>query len=46
MLNYYNSVEPINLQLSGAMTFFFGIFYLQYHMSRIARWKRTGVLAA
>jgi hypothetical protein len=44
MVTYYNSVEPIQLQLSGVMTFFFGILYLQYHMSRIARWKKTGVL--
>lgn len=46
MLDYYNSVEPIQLRLSGAMTFFFGMLYLQYHMSRIAYWKRTGVLRA
>jgi hypothetical protein len=46
MLTYYNSVEPIRLNLSGGMTFFFGILYLQYHMSRIARWKKTGVLTA
>ncbi len=45
METYYNSVEPIQLQLSGVMTFFFGILYLQYHMSRIARWKSTGVLS-
>jgi len=44
MLEYYNSVEPIQLRLSGVMTFFFGMLYLQYHMSRIAYWKRTGVL--
>ena len=44
MMSYYNTVEPIQLNLSGVLTFFFGIFYLQYHMSRIARWKRTGVL--
>jgi hypothetical protein len=44
MLNYYNLAEPINLRLSGPMTFFFGIFYLQYHFSRIAQWKRTGFL--
>ena len=41
---YYTTVEPIALRLSGAMTFFFGILYLQYHMSRIARWKMTGLL--
>jgi hypothetical protein len=28
------------------MTFFFNILYLQYHMSRIAKWKQTGVLSA
>jgi hypothetical protein len=44
METYYNSVEPIQLQLSGVLTFLFGIYYLQYHMSRIAHWKKTGVL--
>lgn len=43
---YYNSVEPINLQLSGVMTFFFSVFYFQYHLSRISRWKKTGILGA
>jgi len=43
---YYNSVEPINLRLSGVMTFFFSVFYFQYHLSRISRWKKTGVLEA
>ena len=42
--DYYNSVEPINLRLSGVMTFFFSVFYFQYHFSRIAKWKKTGVL--
>lgn len=42
--DYYNRVEPINLQLSGVMTFFFGIFYFQHHLSRIAQWKKMGVL--
>src|SRR5215472_5419628 len=41
---YYNTVEPINLQLSGVMTFFFSVYYFQYHYSRIAQWKKTGVL--
>jgi hypothetical protein len=45
LLTYYNSIEPIGLYLSDAMTFFFGIFYLQYHLSRIAKWKKTGYLA-
>ena len=44
MERYYNSTEPINLRLSGVMTLFFNVFYLQYHMTRIADWKRTGVL--
>ena len=44
MINYYNSVEPIELKLSGVMTFFFTIFYFQYHMTRIAQSKMTGVL--
>ncbi len=42
--DYYNTVEPINLRLSGVMTFFFGIFYFQHHLSRIAQWKKSGVL--
>jgi hypothetical protein len=42
---YYNTIEPINLQLSGVMTFFFAIFYFQHHFSRIAQWKKTGMLA-
>jgi len=43
--DYYNSVEPINLRLSGVMTFFFAVFYFQHHFSRIAQWKKNGVLA-
>lgn len=42
--NYYNTTEPINLRLSGVMTFFFAVYYFQYHFSRIANWKRTGYL--
>lgn len=45
MLDYYNQVEPIDLRLSAALTFFLSVFYLQYHMTRIARWKQTGFLA-
>lgn len=43
--DYYNSTEPINLRLSGVMVFFFNVYYFQYHFSRIAQWKKTGVLA-
>jgi hypothetical protein len=41
---YYTSVEPINLQLSGVMTFFFNTVYFQYHLSKIRKWKLTGEL--
>ena len=45
MEDYYNSREMIGLSLSGVMTFFFGTVYLQYHINRIAKWKKTGVLS-
>ena len=44
MEGYYNSTENIALSLSGVMTFFFSIIYLQYHINRIAQWKKTGLL--
>jgi GYF domain 2 len=44
MEDYYNSTENIGLSLSGVMTFFFSTIYLQYHINRIARWKKTGEL--
>jgi len=44
MEEYYNSKENIALTLSGVMTFFFRIIYLQYHINRIAKWKQTGIL--
>jgi hypothetical protein len=45
LVNYYNTVEPMGLRLSAAMTFFFNILYFQYHLSRIAQWKKTGQLS-
>ena len=45
MEEYYNSVEDIGLSLSGVMIFFFGLIYIQYHVNRIARWKRAGELS-
>lgn len=45
MEEYYCTVENIGLSMSGAMIFFFGIIYIQYHINRIARWKKTGVLS-
>lgn len=44
MEDYYTSTENIGLTLSAVMTFFFSTVYIQYHINRIARWKRTGVL--
>lgn len=44
MEEYYTTRENIGLQLSGAMTFFFSTIYLQYHINKIAKWKKTGVL--
>ena len=44
LFTHYNSVEPIGLRLSDVMTFFFGTMYFQYHLSRIAQWKKTGYL--
>jgi hypothetical protein len=45
MEEYYNSRENIGLSLNGVMTFFFSTIYLQYHVNRIARWKKTGILS-
>ncbi|MBI4890571.1 MAG: DUF4339 domain-containing protein [Acidobacteria bacterium] len=42
LVTYYNSVENIGLRLSGVMTFFFSVLYFQYHLARIANWKKTG----
>jgi hypothetical protein len=38
---YYNSVEPAGLRLSGVMTFFFGDIYFQYHLNQIMLRKRA-----
>lgn len=45
MEEYYNSTENIGLRLNGVMTFFFSTIYLQYHINRIAKWKKTGALS-
>jgi uncharacterized membrane protein YphA (DoxX/SURF4 family) len=39
---HFNSVEPMNLQLSGPLVFFFNVFYIQYHLSDIRKWKQSG----
>lgn len=46
---HYNSAEPMQLALSGVMTFFFGAVYFQYHFNEINRRKaaaRLGGFAA
>jgi len=37
---HFNSVEPIGLSLSGVMTFFFSVWYFQYHFTKINEMKR------
>ncbi len=37
---HFNSAEPIGLNLSGVMTFFFATFYFQYHFTRINEMKQ------
>ena len=37
---HFNSAEPIGLSLSGVMTFFFAVFYFQYHFNRINEMKQ------
>ncbi len=44
MEDYYNSTENIGLRLSGVMTFLSSRVYMQYHINKIARWKKTGGL--
>lgn len=39
--DYYNRQDPIGLELSGVLTFFFNVFYLQYHLRAIAELKRS-----
>lgn len=41
---HFNTNENVGLRLHPVMTFFFSILYFQYHLSRIANWRRTGVL--
>ncbi len=38
---HFNNAEPVGLRLSGAMTFFFGGLYFQYHLNRINAMKQA-----
>jgi hypothetical protein len=40
---HYYSKEPIGLSLNGVMTFFFSIYYFQYHFTRINEMKQRQV---
>src|SRR5437868_1360501 len=40
---HYYSKEPIGLSLNGVMTFFFNIYYFQYHFTRINEMKQRQV---
>ena len=37
---HYYSKEPIGLSLNGVMTFFFSVYYFQYHFTRINEMKQ------
>lgn len=39
--DHFNAAERLGLQLSGIMTFFFNVYYFQYHFTRIAESKRS-----
>jgi hypothetical protein len=41
---HFNTVEPVGLQLSPVMTFFFGGIYFQYHLNRINAMKQAARL--
>lgn len=34
---------PFRVHLNGALTFFFNIYYFQYHFNRINEWHATGI---
>ncbi len=40
LLKHFNQADPVGLQLSPVMTFFFGSLYFQYHINRINEIKR------
>ena len=42
--DHFNSAEPIGLSLNGVMTFFFSIYYFQYHFSRINEMKQQQMM--
>jgi hypothetical protein len=41
---HFNSGEPIGLSLNGVMTFFFSVYYFQYHFTRINEMKQRQMM--
>jgi hypothetical protein len=41
---HFNSAEPIGLSLNGVMTFFFSVYYFQYHFTRINEMKQQQMM--
>jgi GYF domain 2 len=46
LLEHFNTVEPIGLQLNGVMTFFFEPWYFQYHLNKINAMKQAARFGA
>ena len=42
--DHFNTAEPIGLSLSGVMTFFFNVYYFQYHFTRINEMKQQQMM--
>jgi hypothetical protein len=42
--DHFNTAEPVGLSLSGVMTFFFAVFYFQYHFTRINEMKQRQIM--
>ena len=46
LLEHFNTAEPVGLQLSGVMTFFFEPWYFQYHLNKINAMKQAARFGA
>jgi uncharacterized protein DUF4339/uncharacterized protein DUF4234 len=42
--NHFSSKEPIGLSLNGVMTFFFSVYYFQYHFTKINEMKQRQMM--
>ena len=40
----YESTRAIGLKLSGVMTFFFNVYYFQYHFTKLAEMRQNRAL--